>query len=35
MLTYLGGGAGQGLEDALVLARLLGAPGVTASNVEV
>lgn len=35
MLTHLGGGAGQGLEDALLLARLLGSRGTNASNVEV
>ncbi|THH33455.1 hypothetical protein EUX98_g789 [Antrodiella citrinella] len=34
MLTHLGGGAGQGLEDALLLARLLGAPGTNVGNLE-
>ncbi|KAI0828955.1 FAD/NAD-P-binding domain-containing protein [Trametes gibbosa] len=34
MLPHLGAGAGQGLEDAFVLARLLGNPGTNAGNVE-
>lgn len=35
MLTHLGGGAGQGIEDAMVLARLLSAPGTNKHNIKV
>ena len=35
MLTHLGGGAGQGVEDAMVLARLLSAPGTNKHNIKV
>ncbi|KAH9835875.1 uncharacterized protein C8Q71DRAFT_797371 [Rhodofomes roseus] len=35
MLPHLGSGAGQGLEDAYVLAGLLGHPQTNAGNVEV
>ena len=35
MLPHLGAGAGQGIEDAFVLARLLSHPSATAENVEV
>ena len=35
MLPHLGAGAGQGIEDAYVLAHLLGHPDTTASNVGV
>lgn len=35
MFPHLGAGAGQGLEDAYVLTRLLSHPQTTASNVEV
>ncbi|KAH8099306.1 FAD/NAD-P-binding domain-containing protein [Cristinia sonorae] len=34
MLTHLGGGAGQGLEDASLLARLLGAQETNVNNLE-
>jgi len=34
MLPHLGAGAGQGIEDAYVLARLLGHPQTTFSNLE-
>jgi len=34
MLPHLGAGAGQGIEDAYVLARLLGHPQTTLSNLE-
>ncbi|KAL5529016.1 hypothetical protein ACEPAG_4990 [Sanghuangporus baumii] len=34
MLPYLGAGAGQALEDALVLVKLLALPQTTAENVE-
>jgi len=34
MLTHLGAGAGQGIEDAYVLARLLGHPQTTLANLE-
>ncbi len=35
MLPHLSAGAGQGVEDAFVLARLLGDPRTNASNLEV
>jgi salicylate hydroxylase len=35
MLPYLGAGAGQGIEDAYVLASLLGHPQTKARNLEV
>lgn len=35
MFPHLGAGAGQGLEDAYLLARLLSHPQTTPSNVEV
>lgn len=35
MLPHLGAGAGQGLEDAVVLVKLLGHPQVSKANVEV
>lgn len=35
MFTHLGAGAGQGLEDGLLLARLLTHPQSKASNLEV
>lgn len=35
MLTHMGGGAGQGLEDALMLSRLLSHPETNAENLEV
>ncbi|KAH9897855.1 FAD/NAD-P-binding domain-containing protein [Cubamyces lactineus] len=35
MLPHLGAGAGQGIEDAFVLARLLSHPSTTAENVEI
>ena len=35
MLPYLGSGAGQALEDALVIVRLLAHPQTNAENVEV
>ena len=35
MLPHLGAGAGQGLEDAYVLGKLLGHPQTTLENVEV
>ncbi len=34
MLPHLGAGAGQGIEDAYLLAQLLGHPQATAENVE-
>ncbi|KZT08532.1 FAD/NAD(P)-binding domain-containing protein [Laetiporus sulphureus 93-53] len=34
MLPHMGAGAGQGIEDAYVLAQLLGQPQTTASNIE-
>lgn len=35
MLPHHGAGAGQALEDALMLARLLGHPQANKSNIEV
>lgn len=35
MLPHLGAGAGQSLEDALLLVRLLSHPGATSANAEV
>ena len=35
MLPHLGAGAGQALEDAHLLAKLLGHPQTTADNVPV
>ena len=35
MLPYLGAGAGQALEDALVIVKLLAHPRTSAENVEV
>lgn len=35
MLPHLGAGAGQAIEDALMLARLLGHPQTNKSNIEV
>lgn len=35
MLPHLGAGAGQGLEDVLVLVKLLGHPNATNENIEV
>ena len=35
MLPFLGAGAGQGIEDAYLLAELLSNPQTTAANVEV
>lgn len=35
MLPHLGAGAGQALEDAYILSRLLSHPQSTKSNVEV
>ena len=35
MFPHLGAGAGQGIEDAYMLARLLANPQTTPSNVEV
>lgn len=35
MLPHLGAGAGQSLEDAYVLAKLLGHPETNLENVEV
>lgn len=35
MLPHLGAGAGQCIEDAYVIAQLLGHPGTTSSNLEV
>ncbi|KAI0935590.1 hypothetical protein AcV5_010477 [Taiwanofungus camphoratus] len=34
MLPHMGAGAGQGIEDAYLLARLLGHPQTTANNIE-
>lgn len=34
MLPHQGAGAGQGLEDALILANLLAAPQLTAENIN-
>lgn len=35
MLPHLSAGAGQGVEDAFVLARLLGDPRTNTTNLEV
>lgn len=35
MLPHLGAGAGQGIEDADVLAKLLSHPETTVENVDV
>lgn len=35
MLPHLGAGAGQGLEDAHLLAKLLGHPQTSMDNIEV
>ena len=35
MLPHLGAGAGQGIEDAYVLARLLSHPDTSKDNLEV
>ena len=35
MLPHLGAGAGQGIEDAYLLGKLLGHPQTTLANVEV
>ena len=35
MLPHMGAGAGQGIEDAYLLARLLALPETTTDNVEV
>ena len=35
MLPHHGAGAGQALEDALMLAKLLGHPQATKSNIQV
>lgn len=35
MLPFLGAGAGQGIEDAYLLAELLSNPQTTTKNVEV
>jgi hypothetical protein len=35
MLPHLGAGAGQGIEDAYALCRLLSHPTITKSNLDV
>lgn len=35
MRTHLGAGAGQGLEDCYVLAKLLGHPSANVENLQV
>ncbi len=35
MLPHLGAGAGQGIEDALLLTRLLGHPDTCIANMQV